>query len=358
MPVDDEYRIYVGAYTGPDSDAGGISLLVADPGGGLGCAGRATRAMDPSFLALAPDSATLFAVSESMEGRVIAFAVRADGTLRETNSQPSMGAAPCHLSVHPSGNFLFTAHYVTGNLAVHPIGDGGVLREACHLVQHSGSGPHPRQDGPHAHQIVPDAAGRHVLATDLGTDSLHVYDFDGETGHLTLKHEVSLRAGTGPRHLAFHPSGERVYLLNELASTITELGYDPETGVLEAGRTISMLPADYAETNLAAEVVVTPDGRFVLASNRGHDSIAVFATGDPEFATGESEVGFRRIGLWEAGVAEPRHISLAPDGTVLFVAGQRSGTVRAFSVGDSGELTSVGEPVTTGSPACVLPVPG
>ncbi|MEU5847592.1 lactonase family protein [Saccharopolyspora shandongensis] len=350
MPDNGEYRVYLGAYTGAESAADGIRLAIADPGGALRCTESVAEAFDPSFLAMAPDGATLFAVSELREGRVIAFAVRPDGTLGEINSQPTLGAAPCHLSVHPSGKYLLTANYESGNLVVHPIAEGGVLREPCHVVQHSGSGPNPqRQEGPHAHQVLPDPAGRHVLAVDLGTDSVHVYDFDVDSGHLSLKHEVPVRAGAGPRHLAFHPDGDRAYVLNELASSLTEFGYDPATGELEPGRTLSMLPPGYGQPNLAAEVVVTPDGRFVLGSNRGHDSIAVFRA-----ASSDGE--FRLVDIRPAGVAEPRHMALSPDGRVLFVAGQRSNDVQAFRIGENGDLTPLGEPVLTPTPVCVLPV--
>ena len=346
MPHDGEYRMYVGAYTG-DSQADGIGLAVVDPSGVLRRTGTAAATPDPSFLALSPDGATLFAVSEVPHGRVVSFSVAADGALREINSQPTLGSAPCHLSVHPSGRFLFTANYVSGNVVVHPIADGGVLREPCHVVQHSGSGPNQdRQDGPHAHQVLADPGGRHVLSVDLGTDSVHVYDFDAETGHLALREEVPLPAGAGPRHLAFHPSGTRFFLLNELASTMTEVGYDPESGAVEPGRTVPVLPPDFAGSNLAAEVVVSPDGRFAYASNRGHDSIAVFGCED----------GLRLLGIRSAGVAGPRHIALSPDGRILFAAGQNSATVQAFAGADSGELEPIGEPVATPAPVCLLPV--
>ncbi|MER7078394.1 6-phosphogluconolactonase, cycloisomerase 2 family [Saccharopolyspora kobensis] len=351
MPDEGEYRVYLGAYTGADSAADGIRSATADGRGSLRCAESVAEIHDPSFLALAPDGSTLFAVSEQRDGRVFALQIRDDGTLRELNSQPTLGAAPCHLSVHPSGKYLLTANYESGNVVVHPIDTGGVLREPCHVVQHSGSGPNPqRQEGPHAHQVLPDPTGRFVLAVDLGTDSVYSYDFDESSGHLALRHELSLRAGTGPRHLAFHPDGERAYLLNELASSVTELGYDPSSGALEPRRTLSALPPDYGRPSLAAEVVVTPDGRFVLTSNRGHDSIAVFRA---DASDGE----FRLLGIHSAGVAEPRHIALSPDGRVLFAAGQRSDDVQAFAISPYGELTPLGDPVATPTPVCILPVP-
>ncbi|MDA3625354.1 lactonase family protein [Saccharopolyspora sp. WRP15-2] len=351
MPEMGEYRVYLGAYTGAESSADGIRLAVADGSGSLRCAEVVAEVHDPSFLALSPDGSTLFAVSEQRDGRVLSFEVREDGALQELNSQPTLGADPCHLSVHPSGKYLLTANYQSGNLVVHPIDTGGVLREPCHVVQHSGSGPNPkRQEGPHAHQVLSDPAGGYVLAVDLGTDSVYVYGFDVDSGHLGLEHEVSLRAGAGPRHLAFHPDGERAYLVNELASSVTEFGYDPSSGALEPGRTLSALPPDYGKPSLAAEVVVTPDGRFVLASNRGHDSIAVFQAD-------ASDGQFRLLDIRPAGVAGPRHIALSPDGRVLFAAGQHSNDVQAFAISLDGELSPVGDPVATPVPVCVLPVP-
>lgn len=346
MPEDAQYRVYVGAYTGPESAANGIRLAFADAAGRLRCTDRVADTYEPSFLALAPDGATLFAVNEVAHGRVVAFDVRPDGTLVEINSQPTHGSAPCHLSVHPSGRFLLTANYLSGNVVVHPIGEGGVLREACHAVQHSGQGPDKdRQEGPHAHQIVPSPDGRFVLAADLGTDAVYVYAFDADSGHMVLKHEVAWEAGTGPRHLAFHPNGDRGYLVGELTSTITEFEFDADGGTVRPGRTLPLLPADFAGTSLAAEVVVSPDGRFVFASNRGHDSIAVF-----------SAAGFELVGIFPAGVRGPRHIALSPQGDVLHAAGELSDTIQAFAVSATGGLTPVADPVSSPSPVCLLPV--
>ncbi|MFC7344308.1 lactonase family protein [Saccharopolyspora griseoalba] len=345
MPDSGAYRVYLGAYTTGD-DVAGIGMAEADGGGALRATGRVAAVADPSFLVLAPDGGTVYAVSERQEGRVVALSVRPDGTLRELNSQPTGGSEPCHLSVHPCGRYLLAANYRSGSIAVHPIGEGGALRAATHVVQHSGSGPNPhRQEGPHVHQVLADPAGR-VLAVDLGSDSVHVYDFDTDTGHLSDDRAIALRPGSGPRHLAFHPDGERGYLLNELASSITEFDYDARTGELTPLRTLSTLPPDYARANLAAEVVVDPRGRYVFASNRGHDSIAVF---DAEAADGE----LRLVDIRPAGVSGPRHIALSPDGSTLLVAGQRSNDVLALTADD---LAPLGDPVPAPSPTCVLPV--
>jgi 6-phosphogluconolactonase (cycloisomerase 2 family) len=348
MPTNAEYRLYVGTYTDDESAAQGISLVRVDSSGGFRPTGHVAEAIDPSFLAWGPHGSVLYSVNERSHGRVTAFAVLPDGTLNEINSQPSQGEAPCHLSVHPSGRYLLTANYLSGNLAVHPVAEGGVLRQACHVTQHSGSGPNAeRQRGPHAHQVLPDRSGKHVLAVDLGTDTVYVYDFDAETGHLALRYEEMLPAGSGPRHLAFHPAGRHAYLISELASTMTELTYDEDKGVLGTVRTLPTLPESFGGTNLASEVVVSPDGRFVYGSNRGHDSIAVYG----------AEGGLELLEIRAALVSEPRHIALSPDGSVLFVAGQHSDDVQAFSTGGGSDLTPIGDPVPTPKPVCLLPAP-
>lgn len=343
-----EDRVYVGSYTGEHFSGRGIALATLDATGRpIVSEEVVAETPDPSFLAMAPHAPLLYAVNEVTDGRVTAFAVESDGSLSELNSQPTLGSAPCHLSVHPSGKYLLTANYVSGNLAVHPIDKGGVLREPCHAVQHSGGGPNrQRQLGPHAHQVLPDPSGSHVLAVDLGTDSIYVYDFDERSGHMVIREQAVLPPGSGPRHLVFHPSGGRGYVINELASTVTEFGYDDRSGAIELGETLSTIPGDFEGENLASEVVVTPDGRFVLGSNRGHDSIAVFSAESGDF---------RRLGVHPAGVGEPRHISMVHDGKVLLVGGQNSSTVQAFSISDTGELASAGEPTTVPCPACLLP---
>lgn len=346
-----EFRVYVGSYT-KESLGEGISLARVTADGGFRVSETFRGVADPSFLALAPDKNVLYAVNELAAGRVMAFSIAEDGSLRELNSQPTWGSAPCYVSVHPSGDYLFTANYLSGSFVVHPLGPTGVIREPCHLVQHSGSGPDKdRQQGPHVHQVVPAPSGRHVLTVDLGKDTVTVYDFDGDTGHLALRTELMLPPGHGPRHLAFDPSavsegaGQRYYLVSELASTISEIDCDLHTGEVALRRTVSTLPADFRGENLAAAIVVSPDGRFVFGSNRGHDSVAVF----------EAD-GLRLVRHEPARVAQPRHMQLSPDGRFLLVAGQHSSTVQVFRVEASGALRPVGEPVPVSCPACVLPV--
>ena len=339
-------RVYVGSYTSTESSAVGISLAEVDPSGVLVPTGWAGQATDPSFLALAPDGATLYAVQEQRHGRVTAFRVQDDGSLVELSSQQTLGADPCHLTVHPNGRFLFTANYGTGDLVVHPLAENGAIREPCHQVQHSGSGPDPRrQAGPHAHQVVLDPGARHLLVVDLGTDTVSIYDLDADSGHLALRSELVLHEGAGPRHLAFRRDGRGFLVLNELDSTVTDCRYDPETATATAVSTASTVPESFTGRTSASEIVVTPDGRHAFASNRGHDSVAVL---DLDAGTAVREIV-------PARVEHPRHISLTRDGRILFVAGETSHAVQSFAV-EAGALRAIGEPVATPSPACVLPV--
>ncbi|MGH8775226.1 MAG: lactonase family protein [Jiangellaceae bacterium] len=295
---------------------------------------------DASFLALHPDSRTLYAVVEGSEGRVAAFGID-DESLRPLASQPTGGTSPTHLSVHPSGRFLLTANYGSGSVSVHPIDVDGSVGERTDLVRHSGSGPDPeRQQGPHAHMVVAEPSGAYVLVVDLGTDSLHRYLFD--SGRLTPAMTAVTNPGAGPRHVAFDPGGTSAYVVAELDSTVRVLDLRSFTW----GEPVSTVPDDVAVTNHPSAVKVSADGRFCYVANRGHDSIAVFAV---ENGGGR----LRPTTTVPCGGDGPRDLELA--GAWLYVANQSSGTVTSFSLDPaSGRPTPAGEPVRTPSPSCLL----
>ncbi|MEV8310747.1 lactonase family protein [Streptomyces flavidovirens] len=347
-------RAYLGTYTTQPGGGTGIGLASYRPRKGeLASTGVLVGVQNPSFLALSPDRRTLYAVDERAEGAVTAVRVGAGAPEVLGRARGTGGADPCHLSVHPDGRFLLTANYTGGSVSVHPIGRGGALGEATDVVRHTGSGPDPeRQDGPHAHMVVADPAGRYVVAVDLGTDSVHTYRLDPRTGKLRERSRAAMKPGAGPRHLAFHPSGRHAYVVNELDSTLVACGYDGRTGVLSPGTGQPTLPpgTELTERNYPAGVVVSPDGRFVYVSNRGHNSIAVFA----------AECGgaaLRLVSVTPSGGSYPRHIALDPAGGLLFAANQRSGTVAAFRVESrTGRLASAGAALAAPVPVCVLPV--
>ncbi|MGH2367131.1 MAG: lactonase family protein, partial [Chloroflexota bacterium] len=288
-------------------------------------------------------------------GSVSAFAVdSATRHLTLLNRQPSGGAGPCHVSVHPTGRHVFVANYGSGHVAALPIQADGQLGAATDVVQHKGKGPDARrQAGPHAHFITPDPAGRYVLACDLGIDQVLVYRWDGAAGgagKLVPNDPPAAAAppGAGPRHLAFHPSARFVYVLNEIASTLSAFAYDPERGTLQMLETVSTLPEGFAGRNSTAQIVVHPSGRFVYGSNRGHDSIAIFAIAQD---TGK----LTALGHESTQGQTPRNFNVDPTGTFLLAANQNTNTIVTFRIEqEKGTLTPTGQVTETPSPVCLV----
>jgi 6-phosphogluconolactonase len=285
---------------------------------------------------------------------VTAFAVGSDGKLTLLNQQPSRGSAPCHLVVDRVGKSLLLANYGGGSVAAFSIGPDGRLGQSTGFVQHSGSSVNPqRQKEPHAHSINLDAANRFAVAADLGLDQVLVYRFDGAKGTLSPNEppSTSVKAGSGPRHFAFHPNGRNAYVINELASTVTAFQYDAAQGVLKETQTLSTLPKDFTGTSHTAEVQVHPSGKFLYGSNRGHDSIAVF--------TIEANGTLRYVENTPTGGSTPRNFGISPDGKFLLAANQKSDNVVVFRIDPkSGRLTSTGNTLEVPSPVCVRFLPG
>ncbi len=338
--------LLIGTYTSVEGGGKGIAFAAYDPGTGAVTGGETLAGVaDPSYLAVAPDGRTLYAVDEREDGAVTAVRL-SDRTV--LGGRSTGGAAPCHLSVHPGGRWLLSANYGSGSVAVHPIDASGALGERTDLVTHSAPPPGPGQRGPHAHQVVTAPDGRHVLAVDLGTDTVYTYRLEESSGRLTEVARARTRPGAGPRHLTFHPGGRHAYLANEVDDTVAVCAYDPDTGQLTVGEPQST-GAGSGE-NYPAQFAVTPDGAYAFLANRGHDSIA-------RYAVEADGARLRLLGTVPAGGAFPRQHALSPDGGLLFAANQRSGGVSVFRVaGDSGELTPVGEPFPSPVAVCALPL--
>lgn len=348
--------VYVGTYTKSKSK-GIYSLRMDSDSGALSEPELAAEASNPSFLALHPTGRFLYAVSESggpagMEGGcVLAFAVSPGGGLDPLNQQPSGGNGPCHLTVDRAGRNLLVANYGSGSVGVLPIGADGRLAGPSQVVQHHGAGPDPkRQKGPHAHSVNLDPSGRLAFVADLGLDKVMVYRFDPSLGTLT-PHDppaACVTPGAGPRHLAFHPTGQFAYVINELASTVTAFAYDAPRGVLRELQTVSTLPPDFvAGKNTTAEVRVHPSGRFLYGSNRGHDSIAVFAV---DTATGLLAAVAHEPTQGRA----PRHFAIDPAGAYLLAANQDSNNLVVFRIdSQTGRLKPAGFQAEVPSPVCV-----
>lgn len=311
--------------------------------------------VNPSFLALHPNGQHLYAVNElpthedPAEGTVRAFAIdRATGRLTLLNEQPSHGVDPCHIITDQSGRYVLVANYTSGSLAVYPIERDGWLGPASDVVQHCGSGPDPkRQTGPHAHSANMDPANRFALVCDLGLDKVLVYRLDLGTGKLQPHGDARLHAGAGPRHLDFHPNGRHVYVINELDSMLTVFACDADKGVLKEIQTVPALPDGYVGKSFCAEVAVHPSGRFVYASNRGHDSLAIYAV---DATSGRLTLR----GHEPTRGKNPRHFAIDPSGAFLLVANQDGNAVESFRIDpQAGSLTWLHQ-IDVPKPPCVM----
>jgi 6-phosphogluconolactonase len=348
--------VYVGAYTRePFGHGEGISVFQFDPASGeMSHVQTLDGILSPSFLTADPTRRHLYSVNEWDDGAVSAFARDSEtGKLTTLNQQPTHGAAPCYVTMDTAGRYLLVANYAGDTVAVLPIAGDGSLEPASCVIRHQGSGVNPdRQERPHPHMIAPTPDGRFVLVTDLGTDQIVTYELEAGTGQLVLNRRgpafAEAEPGAGPRHFAFSPGGDTVYVLNELGSSLTAFDYDSNTGTLSARQTVSSLPSDYSGVNYCAHVVVAPDGRFVYGSNRGHDSIAIWPV-DPDT---------RELGLAShqpSGGNWPRNFALDPTGGWLLAANEKSDTIVTFRRdAETGMLTPTGQVTKTASPVAIL----
>jgi 6-phosphogluconolactonase len=350
--------VFIGTYTGPNTNSQGIyAFRFNDSTGALTPLGLKAETASPSFLAASASGRVLYAVNEvddykgEKAGSVTSFAVDgATGSLASLGVESTSGAAPCHVQCDKTGKFVAVANYTGGNIVIFPAGADGRLGASIATHRGSGSGPNKaRQQGPHAHQVVFDPSNRYLLEADLGIDQVLVYRFDAATGRLTPNDppSASVEPGAGPRHLAFHPNGRRVFVINELSSSITSFAWDGAKGTLRSLGTISTLPRDFAGQNSTAEIAVHPNGRFLYGSNRGHDSIAVFGIpADGPLVPVEHEPTRGKT---------PRNFTIDPTGKWLIAANQGSGTLAVFSIDQkTGALSATGPLASVGSPVCVL----
>jgi 6-phosphogluconolactonase len=352
--------VYVGTYTGGESK--GIYIFRMDGATGmLTPAGFGPETSNPSFLAIHPNHRFLYAVNEvdnfngTKAGGVTAFSIEPkSGALALLNQQSSRGTGPCYIATDREGKNVLVANYGGGSVAVLPVGADGRLGEATAFVQHQGSSAdRSRQEGPHAHSINLDAANRYAFAADLGLDKILVYRFDPARGSLAPNDPpfASVAPKSGPRHFAFHPNGRYAYVINEMASTVTAFSYDARHGALKDLQTLSTLPQGFSGNNSTAEVRVSPDGHFLYGSNRGHNSIAIFAI-NPESGT------LTPAGHVSSGGKTPRNFSIDPSGTFLLAAHQDSDTIVVFRIDpQTGGLTPTGQTLSVPKPVCVKFMP-
>jgi 6-phosphogluconolactonase len=344
-----KYAVYVGNYSGPLSK--GIMRFELDAASGA-CTEPtlAAEMTNPSFLAIHPGGKFVYAVGEvggQKGGAVAAFAIGAGGALTPLNTQTSGGNGPCHITVDPSGKTALVANYGGGSVQSLPIGADGKLGEPGTFVQHKGSSVNKgRQSEPHAHSFNPSADGKFAFCADLGLDQVLIYKLDAAAGKLAPNDppHVAVPPGSGPRHFAFHPNGKFAYVCGEMTSTAIAMAYDAAKGSLQVIQTLSTLPNE-VKGNSTAEVVVHPSGKVLYVSNRGHDSLAVFAIGADGKLTAKGHV--------PTGGKTPRNFAVTPCGKWLLAANQNSDSITVFKVGaDGAELSAVGS-VKTGKPVCV-----
>jgi 6-phosphogluconolactonase len=348
---------YFGTYTGQASR--GIYVSRFDVvSGRLSTPELAAEVANPAFLAMHPNRRFLYAVNEvgsfqdQPAGAVSAFAIEPEsGRLTLLNQESTRGGGPCHLTVDPAGKAVLVANYGGGSIGALPIRSGGDVGALQVFVQHAGSSVNAqRQSAPHAHGIYVDAANRFVFVPDLGIDQVLVYRWDPAAIELQPNEPPAARLapGAGPRHFAFHPGGKFAYVINELLNTITVFSYDPAAGSLRELQTISTIPAGFEGQNTTAEIVVHPSGRFLYGSNRGHDSLAIYAI-DPEKGR------LTPLGHEPTRGRTPRNFAVDPTGAWLLVANQGSGNVVGFRVNtETGKLEATGQEQEVPTPVCVL----
>lgn len=353
-----EWFVYFGTYTGARSK--GIYVSRFDPETGkLTLPQLAAETTSPSFLAVHPKRPLLYAANEVNQlngkpgGAISAFAIQPDsGQLTALNQQSSVGSGPCHLVVDQAGQNVLVANYGSGLIAALPLHRDGRLAEASSTIQHHGSSVNPqRQKEPHAHSINLSPDNRFAFAADLGLDRVFIYRFDPAHGQLRPNDPpfAPVAPGSGPRHFAFHPSGRFAYVINEMTCTVTGFAYEKKRGALTEFQTVSTLPLGEAvkPEYSTAEVQVHPSGKFLYGSNRGHDTLAVFAiderTGKLTLVEHVSTQG-----------KTPRNFGLDPTGQFLLAANQNSNSVVVFRIDrGTGRLKATGQVLEVGAPVCV-----
>lgn len=349
--------VYISAFA--PGDKGAIHAFRLDAkAGSLTPLQRTADVEHPFFLALSPDNRFLYSIDAKTFGKGEEFVaaykiVDRDGRLERLNKQPAKGTAACYLDVDATGKAAVVANYTTGNLASFPVRADGSLREAVSFFQHAGSSVNPkRQMEPHAHCIVISPNNKHVYVADLGLDQVRGYQLDAKTAKLTPNPQPFVRTipGAGPRHLTFHPNGKYVYVINELKNSVTRFDYAADSGTLIERQTISTLPKDFDGVTHCADLKITPNGKYLYGTNRGHDSLAAYAIADDGELTLLEIIPSRGKG--------PQNLLIADEGRLLICANMAGDNVSVFRIEDgSGKLQAVGELVEMPRPSCIMLVP-
>ena len=353
-----DYRVYIGTYTNTGKSQGIYSYKFDSKTGKLEPEGLAGQATNPSFVAIHPNRKYLYAVSEvstlngQKTGGVSAFSIDAKtGKLTPLNEVPSKGSGPCYVSVDKTGKVALVANYNSGSVALMPVKADGSLDQATSFDQRQGKGADPRrQGGPHAHSIFPSPDNRFALSADLGLDRVYVYKLDPAGAKFTPDDPpfAAVTPGGGPRHFDFHPNGKFVYVIQEIGMRVSVYSYDKARGALTELQTISTLPEGYKGENLScADIHVHKSGKFVYGSNRGADTIAVFAV-DKKKGT------LKAVDHTSTQGKTPRNFGIDPTGKFLIAANQSTNNIVVFRIDqNTGKLTPTGQNLEVGAPVCV-----
>ncbi len=340
-----ELTLLVGTYTKRDSE--GIYMIKFNPETGdfreVGVTGDIE---DPSFLALSPDKKYVYSVSEIGGGSVYAYAL-GDSSLNFISSESSGGVHPCHIAVDKTGKWVFTGNYSDGSLAVLPILENGGVGKFVQAIKHTGSGPNKdRQKEPHVHSVNVSPNNQDIYVPDLGIDKVMAYRFNDSTGTLTEGNSVAVSAGSGPRHFTFHPNGKYAYVVQELTGKVTAFKYSDNT--LETIEEVSTLPEGFEGKNSSADIHISPDGKFLYASNRFHDSIVIY---EIDQKTGKLQQVSHHSVLGQM----PRNFGITPNGKFLLVANQETDNIVIFERdAESGKISPTGKEIPVSMPVCLL----
>jgi 6-phosphogluconolactonase len=350
-----EPLIFISSFAPAEKGALGAYRLDAKTGA-LKLEQRTGDVEHPFFMAVSKDQKFLYSIHAKSFGskepeQVAAYALEGrTGRMKLLNRQSTRGTASCYLDVDATGKTLLVANYSTGNIASLPVKPDGSLGEAASFVQHSGKSVDPaRQDAPYAHCIEVSPDNRFAFVADLGLDQVLSYKLDAKTAKLTPNDPPFAKAppGAGPRHLTFHPSGKYVYVINELKNSVTRFDYDAAAGKLTPRQTISTLPEDFTGTSYCADLKITPNGRFLYGTNRGHDSIASYRIAD--------DGTLKLIGIEPSLGKGPQNLAILPGGELLLCANMPGDNVAVFRIDqESGSLKSAGEPTSILSPSCMM----
>ena len=353
--------VFVGTYTEPTyrgKGAGIYSYKLNLKTGSLEPLAKPVGVVNPSYIAIDPSKRHLYCVNElqgyegAVSGSATAFAIAPNTqALKKLNAQATCGTDPCHIAIDREGRHALVSNYSSGSVCVFPIAPDGNLGKSSQMIEHAGSSVNPdRQAGPHVHSVSFDPEEGHALVCDLGLDKLVAYKYDGEAQRPLSRVEglgLSMKPGSGPRHCAFHPSGKYLYLINELDSTIVAVRYQPEGSGCAILQTVPVTSETPAATDLSAAIRVSPNGKFLYASNRGRDSIIVYrideTTGHLSFVSSES-----------SGGRSPRDFIIDPTGALLVAANQGSDSLAVFRIDPvSGTLAKISA-IEIPTPVCVM----